>query len=96
MAQETRGPPSSTTSYLGTDLDGRCDLTEVLQKFRRAVHYETAKQMLIALQCCSLVGKENAVKAAENHRALRRKGITVSKTIDVLIATFCIDVLVKI
>ncbi len=32
-----------------------------------------------------------AVKAAANYRALRRRGKTVRKTIDVLIATFCIE-----
>ncbi len=35
-------------------------------------------------------GVEIAVAAAENYRILRTKGITVRKTIDCLIATFCI------
>ncbi len=32
-----------------------------------------------------------AVKAAQNFRKLRKQGIPVRKTIDVLIATFCIE-----
>ena len=33
----------------------------------------------------------NAWKAAENYRELRRRGITVRKTIDGIIATACIE-----
>ncbi|MEW8323541.1 MAG: hypothetical protein AB2606_12935 [Candidatus Thiodiazotropha taylori] len=32
-----------------------------------------------------------AIKSAENFRALRKKGITVRKTADVINATFCIE-----
>ena len=38
-----------------------------------------------------MVGRQNAVQSALNYRKLRRKGITVRKTIDCWIATFCID-----
>ena len=38
-----------------------------------------------------MLGEELAVKCAENYRKLRKKGITVRKTIDVIISTFCID-----
>ena len=31
------------------------------------------------------------MKAAENYRALRRRGITIRKTIDLIIGTFCIE-----
>jgi hypothetical protein len=34
---------------------------------------------------------ELAIKAAENFRALQRRGITVRKTVDCFIATFCIQ-----
>jgi predicted nucleic acid-binding protein len=39
----------------------------------------------------SLVDAELAVKAAANYRLLRRRGITIRKTIDLLIGTFCIE-----
>ena len=38
-----------------------------------------------------LCGIEIAEKGAENFRNLRKKGITIRKTIDVIIATFCIE-----
>jgi predicted nucleic acid-binding protein len=38
-----------------------------------------------------LGGTQLALKSAENFRGLRKRGITVRKTIDTLIATFCIE-----
>jgi predicted nucleic acid-binding protein len=37
-----------------------------------------------------MVGQELAVKSAMNYRYLRKQGVTVRKTIDVMIGTFCI------
>jgi len=37
-----------------------------------------------------MIGQELALKSAMNYRLLRRKGVTVRKTIDVMIGTFCI------
>ena len=66
-------------------------LTEVLQGFRRDKDYETAKSLLSELVIFEMLGKAMALKSAENFRLLRRKGITIRKTADVIIATFCID-----
>jgi len=66
-------------------------LTEVLQGFRGDKEYETAKQLLTSLPIFQLSNSHRAVKAAENYRALRKKGITVRKTIDTIIATYCIE-----
>ena len=38
-----------------------------------------------------LVDAELAVKAAANYRFVRRRGITIRKTIDLRIGTFCIE-----
>ncbi len=38
-----------------------------------------------------MVGEQVAIQAAVNYRALRALGITVRKTIDLLIGTFCIE-----
>jgi predicted nucleic acid-binding protein len=38
-----------------------------------------------------MVGSMIAVRAASNYRALRTIGITIRKTIDLLIGTFCIE-----
>jgi len=66
-------------------------LTEVLQGFRRDKDYETAKALFDDLTVFPLLGKAMALKSADNFRALRKKGITVRKTADVIIASFCID-----
>jgi predicted nucleic acid-binding protein len=65
-------------------------LIEVLQGFRRDRDYKIARDLLTALTVFTLGGQEMALQSADNFRLLRKKGITVRKTIDVLIATFCI------
>ena len=37
------------------------------------------------------LGKAPALRAAENYRKLRKKGITIRKTNDVIIASYCIE-----
>jgi predicted nucleic acid-binding protein len=64
---------------------------EVLQGFRRDKEYETAKSLLEELVPFEMHGHAMAIKSAENFRALRKKGINIRKTADVIIATFCID-----
>jgi predicted nucleic acid-binding protein len=66
-------------------------LTEVLQGFKGDKEYKKAKQLLTALPLFQLSNKVLAVKSADNYRALRKKGITVRKTIDTIIATYCIE-----
>ena len=66
-------------------------LTEVLQGFRRDRDYRTAKELLTSLTVIDMLGREIAIKAAENFRSLRKRGITVRKTADMIIATSCIE-----
>lgn len=66
-------------------------LAEVLQGFRQDKDYQTAKRLLTSLTVFEMLGAEMAIKSADNFRDLRKKGITVRKTIDVMIATFCIE-----
>lgn len=47
--------------------------------------------MLTSLEVVELGGKEIAMQAAKNFRRLRRLGVTVRKTIDLVIATRCIE-----
>lgn len=65
-------------------------LTEVLQGFRSNTDFETAKNFLSALQFRQIGGYNVAIQSANNYRILRKSGITVRKTIDIIIATFCI------
>jgi len=65
-------------------------LTEVLQGFNSDKDYETAKVLLSALPFRQMGGYNVAIQSAKNYRRLRKAGITVRKTIDVIIATYCI------
>lgn len=65
--------------------------TEVLQGFRQDKDYKTAKILLEELTIFELLGRDMAIKSAENFRKLRKKGITIRKTADVIIASFCIE-----
>lgn len=64
-------------------------LTEVLQGFRNDNHYQAAKTELERLPFEPMIGKHIALRSAENFRRLRKQRITIRKTIDVIIATFC-------
>ncbi len=66
-------------------------LAEVLQGFRSDKDYAKAKTMLQYFPCYELCGTAIAMKSTEHFRYLRKRGITVRKTIDVIIATFCIQ-----
>ena len=66
-------------------------LTEVLQGFKGDNEYKKAKQLLTALPMFQLSSKDLAIKSADNYRVLRKKGVTVRKTNDVIIATYCIE-----
>jgi predicted nucleic acid-binding protein len=90
-----RDTPQTSTldTFLGVEpLDiGDLILTEVLQGFKSDADYNTAKQVLLSLSVFEMLGLELAIKAADNFRALRKRGVTVRKTADVIIATFCIE-----
>ncbi len=65
-------------------------LAEVLQGFQRDKDFETAKNMLLGMPFMTMGGMELALESATNYRLLRKNGVTVRKTIDVMIGTFCI------
>ena len=71
-------------------LAGDLILTEVLQGFRREKDYRIALELFEAIEIRNLGGREIAMHAAQNDRALRSKGITPRKTIDMIIGTYCI------
>ena len=63
---------------------------EVLQGFRSDKDFAKAKKLLSGLPFHQIGGYEVALQSALNYRILRKQGITVRKTIDVFIGTFCI------
>ncbi len=91
-----RGSITPQTDHLDTLLGneplliGDIILTEVLQGFTSKRDFEQAREILSSLDAISIAGHDIAIKAANNFRILRQRGITVRKTIDTLIATRCI------
>lgn len=90
------GNQSSQTDWLDSSLGntpiiiGDLILTEVLQGFQNDRDFKIAKDLLSGISFVSMGGQAIAVESAMNYRYLRKKGVTVRKTIDVIIGTFCI------
>jgi predicted nucleic acid-binding protein len=72
-------------------LIGDLILAEVLQGFRDDTDFETARRIFGKFMQVEMVNPGLAVQSARNYRLLRRKGVTVRKTIDSLIATYCLE-----
>jgi hypothetical protein len=72
-------------------LIGDLILAEVLQGFRSDDDFEVAKTCLNILPFREIGGYEIALQSAQNYRLLRKKGVSVRKTIDVIIGTYCIS-----
>lgn len=64
---------------------------EILHGIRNDRDYRKTKQTLLTLDQYEMFGTDMALKCAENYRTLRKKGITIRKTADAIIATFCIE-----
>lgn len=63
--------------------------TEILQGFRGDRDFRTARNLLDRFPFFEMLGKTVALQSAINYRLLRKQGISIRKTIDVIIATFC-------
>ncbi len=63
----------------------------MLQGFRSDEDFDTAKDLLTSLPVLNVLDTAMALKSAENFRALRKLGVTVRKTIDVIIASYCVE-----
>lgn len=71
-------------------LVGDLILAETLQGFREEKDFMLAQAALSKFEQTGMVNLQLAQQSAQNYRALRKKGVTVRKTIDYLVATFCI------
>jgi predicted nucleic acid-binding protein len=91
-----RGIHNPEADWLDTELDrqrlGLTDiiLCEVLQGVQDDSIAADVERRLRKLEIFETGGVELATEAARNYRVLRARGYTVRKTIDCLIATFCI------
>jgi predicted nucleic acid-binding protein len=80
-------------TMLGTDeiIVGDLMLCEVLQGLENEGAAGEVEALLRRFQIVSMAGDAIAVHAARNFRSLRARGVTVRKTIDLLIGTWCIE-----
>jgi predicted nucleic acid-binding protein len=92
-----RGTESPETKWLDGELQrqrlGLTDLIlcEVLQGIRDKNTFERVRSELLKFQVFHTGGTTLALAAAQNYRTFRERGYTVRKTIDCLIATFCLQ-----
>ena len=66
-------------------------LTEILQGIKRDKEFEDVRSYLLEFRCYSGRGVDTFVKAAQIYRACSKKGRTVRKTIDCIIASIAIE-----
>ena len=91
-----RGVRNPETDWFDSELDrqrlGVLDLIvcEVLQGIREETLAASIERQVLKLHLFETGGIDLAREAARNYRMIRRRGQTVRKTIDCLIATFCI------
>jgi predicted nucleic acid-binding protein len=91
-----RGAENPQTRWLDRELQqkriGLTDLIlcEVLQGIREESAFVRVRADLLKFQVFETGGRGLAVAAARNYRELRQRGYAVRKTIDCLIATFCL------
>jgi predicted nucleic acid-binding protein len=78
---------------VGTDeiIIGDLMLCEVLQGPDSEGAAREVETLLRRFEIMPMAGEAIAVVAARNFRSLRRRGITIRKTIDMLIGTWCIE-----
>ena len=75
----------------GPLLVGDLILCEVLQGLPNEHQARRVEEALRRFEVVAMLSPDIAVRAAANYRLLRGKGVTVRKTIDVIIGTFCIE-----
>lgn len=66
-------------------------LCEILQGFDSEPAAAEVETLLQNFEIVPMAGNAIAIAAARNFRSLRRRGITIRKTIDLLIGTWCIE-----
>jgi predicted nucleic acid-binding protein len=72
-------------------LIGDLILLEILQGARDDIHAARLERNMRRFPVVSLLDDALAIQGARNYRRLRSLGITVRKTADIIIGTFCIE-----
>jgi predicted nucleic acid-binding protein len=66
-------------------------LAEIMRGVTADSEWRRVWSLLKPLRCVVLGGRDIAIIAGRNNRILRMKGVTMRGTIDLLIATWCIE-----
>jgi predicted nucleic acid-binding protein len=74
-----------------TIIVGELVLLEVLQGARDDLHAARIESDLRVFKIERMLDERVAIGAASNYRMLRSRGVTVRTTIDLIIATFCVE-----
>ena len=90
------GKITNETNFLDNSLSegnviiGDLIILEILQGIRHDKDYTKTKKALVTLEQFELFGNSMVFECANNFRTLRKKGLTIRKTADLIIASFCI------
>jgi len=92
-----RGISTPQTSMLGSLLweepvaIGDLIVTEILRGVRSDAEFNRTQNLLLSLTVYEMLGVRRAIQAAVYYRTLRKKGVTIRNTADVIIASCCIN-----
>jgi predicted nucleic acid-binding protein len=94
LRNEKTAPVSLLQHFVHTQDDqilvGDLVLLEVLQGARDGAHAARIERNLRMYRVAAMVGESLAIQAAGNDRLLRSRGVTIRKTIDLMIGSFCV------
>jgi len=82
--------PDQASSDPADVLVGDLVLLEVLRGIADDQQHDTTRDVLLAFPQVRIGGTATALAAADHYRSLRRRGVTVRKSVDCLIAAWCI------
>ncbi|MDR4307104.1 PIN domain nuclease [Chelatococcus sambhunathii] len=97
LIEALRGRATPASARFRHDIDpyevliGDLVLLEVLQGAYDERHAKAIERELTRFELAAMLDPDIAIRAARNFRELRRKGVTVRKTVDLVIGTFCIE-----
>lgn len=92
-----RGVDSAATELLdrmlteGTVETADLILLEVLRGFEDDRQFARVREQMLLLPRHEILNSFIALRAVGNYRSLRKRGITVRKAVDCIIATYCIE-----
>ena len=95
MLRNTQTPQVQLLREAGSTRDqvivGDIVLLEILQGMQSNTRAAAMERWLLAFVIMPMLDVGLAVRAAGHYRTLRQRGVTIRKTADLIIGTFCLD-----